>query len=76
MEACKQCGTEIPDWLSQLYKGRCANCHIGHVCLYCKKPKVPIGDARNGGKPGRRDWDERNYHVKCWKYLKKIGQIK
>lgn len=72
MEHCKDCKTEIPDWLVPIYKGRCANCHIGHVCVYCKKPKAAIGTRRKNGKDGQHDWDDRMYHKKCWILLKRM----
>jgi hypothetical protein len=72
---CKTCQVEIPDWFAEIYKGRCMNCHVASVCVYCKKPKVPIGVSRRGGKQSQCDWDDRMYHKKCWLFLKKIGQL-
>lgn len=75
MGQCKDCNLEIPDWLIRIYKGRCMNCHVGHVCVYCKKPKTTIGTSRRNGKQYQQDWDDRLYHKKCWLLLKRLGQL-
>lgn len=38
------------------------------MCLHCGKKLVPIGRSRANGKD-HDDWDEREYHKKCWKLL-------
>ena len=75
LQPCKDCGFQIPKWVANIYKNRCMHCHVGSVCVYCRKPKVPIGTSRVGGKQNHIDWDNRLYHKKCWKFLKRTEQL-
>jgi hypothetical protein len=43
------------------------------VCLLCSKPLQKIGKWRRNGKKTRNDWQNRSYHVQCYKVLKKRG---
>jgi hypothetical protein len=40
-------------------------------CLYCSKKLIPIGTDRTNGNLGRTDWDDRLYHIECWKKIKR-----
>lgn len=53
------------------YFGYCMKCYNNHICLFCKKPKVPIGTDRANGKRIHSDWDSRMYHKKCWKLIQR-----
>lgn len=39
-------------------------------CSNCCKAIPKIGNMRENGKIGRKDWSSRKLHVKCWKSLK------
>ena len=39
-------------------------------CKYCKKTLVPVADRRKGGASHHSDWNNRNYHKKCYKQMK------
>lgn len=41
-------------------------------CTHCGKPLRAIGDKRKNGKSTTKDWDNRQLHVGCWKYLESL----
>ena len=43
------------------------------MCLLCSKPLQAIGKWRRNGKKSRNDWQNRSYHVQCYRLLKKRG---
>lgn len=38
-------------------------------CLYCEGVIKSFGDRRKNGNDERYDFDNRKYHLKCWKIL-------
>lgn len=51
--------------------------NIKRTCICCKsKRRLPcIGIHRKNGKKTFFDWKSRNFHVKCFNYLKKQNKI-
>jgi len=41
-------------------------------CKLCKKKLVPIGTSRANGNIFKNDWENREYHKKCWLEIKKL----
>ena len=35
-------------------------------CSYCGGFLRSVGNRRKNGKPGKRDWDSRQFHTKCY----------
>ena len=36
-------------------------------CSYCGKHLVAVGEWRRNGKAGKKDWEKREFHSKCYK---------
>jgi hypothetical protein len=72
---CMNCAVRIysvvqgPDWKTKFYQ-HVEKIKQGGYCQWCCRKLVPIGNARENGRP-HDDWNTRRLHKKCWIEMKR-----